>query len=251
MNRVQTLCAAVPVLILLLAACLDAQIAPESTRFTITGAPVLSLPAGEFRSNVGNGFGAVGAFLYHLDRPGIFSLRFDVSGVEYGREKKEVPISPTIGERVLVDVTTTNSIIGLSFGPELAVPRGAFRPYVNTGFSELFFRTSSGVHGTSSGETFASTTNFSDATAAWFLGGGARIPLAGNNPRKAISLDVGVRYYRGGTASYLREGSIQDNPDGSISFTPLSSRTPHVVYLIGVRFRIPHDPSVSCNRFLC
>jgi hypothetical protein len=226
-------------------------VAPASTRFSINGAPILSQPQGEFRRNVGHGFGADGAVVYHIDRPGYFSVRFDVSGVQYGSETREAPLSPTIGGRILVDVTTRNSITAFSVGPELAWPRGPLRPYFSTGFSELLFRTTSSVVGTESSEAFASTTNYKDWTAAWFWAGGVRIPLAGNDPRKAISMDLGVRYHHGGIASYLREGSIQDLPGGSISITPLSSRTPHLVYMIGIRFRIPHNSANPCPRLVC
>src|SRR3989442_14304163 len=95
----------------------SAQVAPEATRFTITAAPILSQPKGEFGRNIGSGFGAGGALLYHLDRPGFVSLRFDVSAVEYGRETKRVPLSEYIGQRILVNLTTTNSITALGFGP--------------------------------------------------------------------------------------------------------------------------------------
>lgn len=234
-----------------LQAAVSAQGLPnEWTRFTISGAPTLAQPKEDFSLNVGNGFGAGGALLYRLDRPGILHLRFDASFLEYGREKKRVPFSSTVGARVLVDEVTTNSIIGLSFGPELALPSGPVRPYVNAAFSGLFFRTTSSVNGgLSNGEAIASTTNYSDATHAWIFGSGVRIPVAGTRSR--VSLDFGVRYHRGALASYLREGSIQDNPNGTISFTPLSSRTPYLVYLIGVHYRIPHNPSTRCPRFLC
>src|SRR5262249_25527512 len=251
MKRFRAELAVVFALVTLFADSTTAQIAPESTRFTITAAPILSRPRGEFGQNIGSSFGATGAVLYHLDRPGFVSLRFDVSGVPYGHETKRLPPTASFTERVLLKVTTTNWMAALNFGPELALPRGPVRPYLNAGWSELFLRTTSSLEGTSSSEPFASTTNFSDSTAAWLLGGGIRIPLAGNDPRKAISLDLGARYHRGGTASYLREGSIQDNPNGSISFTPITSPTPHIVYLIGVRYRIPHDPFSPCRRFLC
>ncbi len=228
-----------------------AQVSRESTRFTITAAPIMSQPEGDFGHNIGKGFGGGGAVLYHLDRAGFFSLRFDVSAVEYGRETRRVGLSPSISDRVLVKETTTNSITTLSFGPEVALPKGMVRPYFHAGFGELLFRTTSSIKGTNSSEDIASTTNYKDNTGAWLLAGGVRVPLAGNNPRRAISLDLGARYYLGGVASYLREGSIQDNPDGTISFTPLNSRTRHLVYLIGIRFRIPHDPATSCGRFLC
>lgn len=229
----------------------EAQISPDSTRFTITGAPVLFQPEGEFRNNVSRGFGADGGILYHLDRPGFVSLRFDFSGAEYGREKKREPISETVGGRILVDVTTTNSILTLGFGPELAWPHGLVRPYINAGLSELFFRTATSIKGTNASDNLATTTNQKDAVAAWIFGGGVRFPLAGNDPNKAISLDFGVRYHRGGVATYLREGSIQDLPDGSILISPLSSRTPTMIYMVGIQFRIPHNPSTPCPRLIC
>lgn len=238
------------ILVALIADSAMAQVAPESTRFTVTGAPILTEPTGPLRQNIGNSFGVEGAVLYHVDRPGYFSLRFDISGVEYGHVTRRVPISETIGQRVLLDLKTANSITALSFGPEFALPRGPLRPYVNAGFSELLFRTTSSIKGSDSDKNIASTTNYKDSTAAWVLGGGVRVPL-GNRARRAISLDLGVRYYRGGTASYLREGSIQDQPDGSLNITPLRSQTPQLVYIVGVRFRIPHNPAKRCARLLC
>src|SRR6185436_14359679 len=119
-----------------------AQIAAPSTRFTITGSPILSQPTGDFARNIGNGIGGGAGVLYHLNRSGLFSVRFDVSGVEYGRETKEVPFSDQIA-RVRVDETTTNSIIALGIGPEIALPKGPVRPYLNAGFGGLFLRTTS------------------------------------------------------------------------------------------------------------
>jgi hypothetical protein len=228
-----------------------AQTGRDITRFSINGSPILSEPTGEFRHNISNGVGANFGFLYHIDRPGFLGLRFDISALEYDHETRHVPFSEFVGGRILLDERTSNSIISFSFGPELAWPRGKVRPYVNGGVSELLFRTTSSVSSDSSDETIASTTNFKDSAGAWFLGGGVRLPLAGNNPRKAVSLDLGVRYHWGGEASYLREGSITDHPDGTISIFPLTSRTPHMVYMVGIRFRFPHDPATSCPRLVC
>jgi hypothetical protein len=206
------------------------------SRFSIGGSFAVSQPKEEFRQNVGNGYGAQGTVLFHLVRSGLVNLRMDISGVTYDREKFRVPFSETVGGRVLVDVTTTNSIIAFTWGPEFAVPHGRVRPYVNAGYSRLLFWTTSSVSGTrSSSEEIASTTNHKDGTGAWVYSGGVRIPI-GSSP---ASLDLGLRYYRGGEASYLREGSIFDNADGSISIFPLRSRTPFVVYAVGVQFRIP------------
>jgi len=239
-------CSVLVLLPLAMAATAAAQI---PTRFTVGGSFIVSEPKEEFRQNVGNGYGGQGTVMYHLLRSGLVNLRFDLSGVEYDHEKKRVPLSPTIGGRILVDVTTRNSIIALSWGPEFAVPTGRIRPYANVAYSRLFFRTTSSIEGTGSfDQSIATTTNFKDGTGAWVYGGGLRIPLGASNSR--VTLDLGLRYHRGGNASYLREGSIQDNPDGSITITPLSSRTPFLMYAVGIQFRIPHDPT-SCSRFLC
>jgi hypothetical protein len=227
----------------------NAQVPATTTRFTVAVAPMYAQPKGEFHQNVRRGFGGGGGLLYRLDRSGFLSLRFDGSGFAYGREERTVPFSETVGGRVTVDVTTTNSFFTFSFGPELAVPRGPIRPYVNTAFSGLWLSTGSSVGGFQSsdgGQSSIGTTNFSDATRALILGGGVMVPLKG-----IVSLDTGVRYHRGGQASYLQQGGIQDNPDGSITVAPLNSKTPYMVYLIGVRIRIPYDSPRPCPRFLC
>src|SRR6185295_11745976 len=96
-------------------------------------------------------------------------------------------------------------------------------------------------------------TNFKDSARAWFAGGGVRLPIGSRSVAlRAITLDFGLRYHSGATASYLREGSIQDGPGGTITITPLVSRTPYLAYVAGIRVRIPRgNPAVSCPRFLC
>jgi len=226
-----------------------AQVYSVPTRFTVGGSFVVSQPKEAFAQNIGNGYGGSGTAIYHLVRSGLLGLRMDVSGVSYGHEKQRVPISTTI-PRVEVDVRTTNSIVALGWGPELARPTGKFRPYVHAGYSRLFFRTTSSVRATnSSDEDLASTTNYKDGVGAWVYGGGLRVHLG--NEDLPLTLDTGVSYHRGGTASYLREGSIRDNPDGTLNISPLSSRTPFVVYSVGIKFRIPIGSSKSCSPYVC
>jgi opacity protein-like surface antigen len=162
----------------------------------------------------------------------------------YGREKIRVPLS-----RVLLQMTTTNSIATFTLGPELAKPSGRIRPYVNAGYGRLLFRTTSTIQDYDSTDEGAGTTNHKDGAGAWVYGGGLRFSLGPS--ASPLSLDLGLRYHHGGNASYLREGSIQDYPDGSIAVTPLSSRTPFVVYSIGVKYHIPFDSRKRCARLLC
>ena len=88
------------------------------------------------------------------------------------------------------------------------------------------------MRGTSNGADFASSTNFDDFTFAASGGGGLWITLhAGPRP---IRLDLGARYLNNGRVKYLREGSIHEAPDGSISFKPIESESNLVLYHLGV-----------------
>jgi hypothetical protein len=237
---------------ILLSTLANAQIvlSPSETRFSVGGGFMVSQPKEGFAQGIGNGYGGGGGVIYHLTRSGLLGLRFDISGVRYGHETKHVPLSGTIGSRIVVDVNTNNSITAFSLAPELAKPRGRVRPYVNVGYSVVLLRTTSSVPKLDSSDGGStSTTNFKDSTRAWVYGGGLRVQLGGST--SPVTLDAGLRYNRGGTASYLREGSIQDNPDGSITITPLTSRTPFMVYTLGVKFRIPYNSNKTCSRFLC
>lgn len=222
----------------------------SATRFTLGGDFSVSQPKEGFGQNVGKTVGGGASLKYNLLRSGLLGVRFDLAGTGYGKEKKKVPISETIGSRVLVDLITRNTVTALSLAPELARPHGRIRPYVNAGYSRLFFRTTSSVPDPNDDEGSGfSTTNHKDSTGAWAYGGGVRLGLGSNT--SPVSLDFGLRYYRGGTASYLQKGSIVDNPDGSITINSLSSRTPLMMYTVGVKVHIPHDAQKGCARFLC
>jgi hypothetical protein len=189
-------------------------------------------PQGEFSHNVKQGFGGSGHVIYRLDPAGIAGLRLDGGFLVYGDEHQTVPLSSTVGGRVRVDLNTTNNIAFLGFGPQVGVPTGRLRPYANgfVGVSYLF--TQSSVKGTSSGETFASTTNYHDATFAWGGGAGLYVPLhAGVSP---VSLDLGVRYHNNGRARYLRRGDITDNADNTITVHPRNSDTDLLTFQVGV-----------------
>jgi hypothetical protein len=137
-------------------------------------------------------------------------------------------------------VTTSNNIFFLGVGPQLGVPTGRFRPYMHGFAGVTFLNTTSSVSGTRNGEgdPFASTTNKDDATFAYGGGTGVYIPLRGGY--SPISIDLGLAYHRSGSASYLREGDIDDLPDGSIRINPVESRTDLLNLHIGVSVGIPN-----------
>jgi opacity protein-like surface antigen len=189
-------------------------------------------PQGEFRDYVNSGFGGGLHYLLRADRDGWLALRVDASILNYGHERQRVLLSNTVGGRITLDLTTDNNIAFLGAGPQIGLPTGAVRPYVNgfAGVSYIF--TESSVGGSSSGESFASTTNYDDASFAYGGGAGLYIPLS--HRRNPVSLDAGVSYRHNGSAQYLREGDITDNPDGSITLHPVFSETNLLTFHLGV-----------------
>lgn len=192
-------------------------------------------PQGEFQRNVGLGYGVDGAYLFRLDRAGIWSLRASAGVASYGDESRRTPLSETVGGRVTVDVTTRNYIIPMSIGPQLSWPTGSFRPYVNAGVGGQAFITESSVQGSGSFTPMASTTNHSSLASAWTAGGGIYMPLYVGKVQ--VQLDLGVQYFNGGTTRYLAPGSIVDLPDARISVTPLESATHTAIIRLGARIQ--------------
>ena len=178
------------------------------------------------------GWGGGLHYLLRADRDGWLGLRVDASLLNYGHERERVILSPTIGGRIGVDLTTDNNIAFIGAGPQIGLPTGAFRPYVNGFVGVSYIFTESAVRGTSSGDTFASSTNYDDASFAYGGGAGLYVPVSRRaNP---VSLDLGVTYRHGGTAEYLRHGDITDNPDGSITLHPVRSETNLLSFHVGV-----------------
>lgn len=193
---------------------------------------VYGRPVGEFREYVRHGAGLNATLFWTPRRDGPLAVRADGGFLVYGSERKRVCFSGTVGCRVELDLTTTNSIAYLNAGPQLMVPTGAVRPYVNGAIGFSYFATTSQVEGTRSDEPFASTTNFSDLAFTWLGGGGMLIRLAGG--RTPVFLDLGARYNANGQVEYLKRGDIQDNPDGTITFTPTRSEANLVTIHLGV-----------------
>jgi len=206
---------------------------PQSRVFLGVGAE-FGVPQRDFADSVGHSWGVGGSFIYALDRAGIFGLRLDMNYLRYGHERDRVPLSATIGDRILVDVATDNNIFLASVGPQVLLPRGPFMPYLTGSIGVAYFFTQSSVEGASDALPFATTTNFGDASFAWSGAGGVYIAL--KQGARPISLDLGARYQSNGEVQYLRRGSITDNPDGTISFTPTRSQANMIIYHLGLVF---------------
>ena len=206
------------------------------SRFTIVGDLLVAQPKGEFASQIDTqGFGGNVGGLFRLDKEGIFSIRADIGGMEYGNETLRVPYLPITG-RVALDVGTTNDVFWGTIGPQISAPVGRFQPYINAAIGVMGFETKTSLKGSDSNYEYASTTNKEDATSAYIFGGGVYVPLGAQNEWK---LHVGARYFYGGTASYLKQGDIRDNPDGSITLFPRTSKTDQITWQVGMAYTFP------------
>lgn len=190
----------------------------------------LAIPQGEFANFVDDGYGVVGHVGYKLNERGWAAIRMDAGLVVYGHQTRRATLSPTVPE-ILVDVSTDNDIAMFSVGPELLVPDGAVRPYVDGSVGLGYFFTQSSVKGSSNSESFARTTNFDDATFAWGVGGGLLVPV--HRGRTVISIDAGLHYRAHGQTRYLREGSIRPDGSGGVTITPIQSDTNLLLLNIG------------------
>ena len=220
----------------------EAQIVFNSSsgpsRFQVGIDAVLSQPKGEFATNIGNGFGLNGTGMFRLDPKGFVSIRGDLGMVQYGREMQRVPYRPITG-RINLDVETTNNIGWGSIGGQLQFPQGWFRPYANAAIAYTDFSTRSTLTGSDDDHEYASTTNQHDGSRAWIFGGGVVVPFG--NRFSLGGLNLGARYYYGGRATYLKEGDIIDNADGTITINPRNSKTDLVLWQLGVSFVIPRS----------
>jgi hypothetical protein len=186
-------------------------------------------PLGEFDDYIGVGGGLAAGVMYQLSPTSPFAIRADFGYVLYGSEEKRIHPFP----RLEADITTNNSIVYAAIGPQLMVPDGLLRPYLGGSVGLAYFFTQSSLDGVTAGsDAILQTTNFDDVTFAYTGAAGVYIPL--RRGLKPISLDIGARYHGNGEARYLREGSIQDNADNSITVTPIESETNLLTWHLGI-----------------
>lgn len=218
----------------------DCEDWPDRTRFATGGYAggsfVYAQPQGEFGRQVDQALGGDLYYVHEVAGDGLLGIRVGGGFLNYGYERQRIPLSSSVGDRILVDLVTTNNIAYLGVGPQIGLPDGKLRPYANGFVGVSYLYTSSALRGSASHEPFAETTNFDDATFAYGGGAGLYIPLRrGVAP---ISLDLGATYRNAGRAAYLREGDIEDLPDGGIVLNPRETDTDVLSFHVGVSFGI-------------
>lgn len=203
---------------------------------------IVGTPTGEFSDTLGDtGFGGnvFGAMRF---RGTPFVLGLDVGFLVYGRSRRSVPFSSTVGPSVTVDVVTNNNIVQPHLVFRLQRPDGAVQPYVGVlgGFKYLFTETNVQDDDFGAGRV-ASTTNFDDF--AWSGGaeGGLDAFVYRSKDGTRVGIHVGVQYLLGQNAEYLGEADLIDsNGNGQIDRDELDvrrSRTDLLIPQIGMTVR--------------
>jgi opacity protein-like surface antigen len=193
-------------------------------------------PVGDFGQNVRQGFGGAGHFVLGLDPQAIIGIRIDAGFINYGNDTHYVPFSTSV-RQIIVREETSNNIVVASIGPQLTLPIGGVRPYVNAGIGLAYFYTQTSLATDDNSQQIAQTTNYSDNSLAYTAGAGFNVPLtSGSSP---ISLNVGARYNSVASARYLTKGDIMDDPNSQfgIIITPHETAADFIAYQVGVSFR--------------
>jgi len=201
---------------------------------------MIGLPQNEFRDKIrGEGYGFSGHFGRFIgDSP--IMIGADIGYLNYGTEERWEPIPTIPGAAVLV--RTRNNIFMLHGFARVQPQEGRFRPFLEGlyGFKYLFTETSIKD---SYGQTLASATNLDDLAASWGVGTGIDLRLWEGPGMKMdtgfydICLSLSADYLWGSEAQYLKKGSIVPNPDGSVTYLVLRSKTDMLLPRVGLRLR--------------
>jgi hypothetical protein len=173
--------------------------------------------------------GGVGGHALWSTPSGALSLRLDGNFLLYGTETVRLPVPGTAG-RLVREITTDNWIAQAGVGPQVILPTGAVRPYLNLFAGVSYLSTTSHLRDPS-GFVSAESTNYDDTGFAWGGGGGFLVPLKGGT----TSIDVGVRYVRTETMTFLAEGDLGD-PAAGTGLSPHRGQANLLEFRLGVSF---------------
>jgi hypothetical protein len=208
----------------------------------------LAWPQGNFKEEVDFawGGGARAGWGFNEQAAGGATLFFDLSYLNYGRERRVEPFSYTIPD-VEVDVYTDNFMVLASPGVWVGLRKGWIRPYGELFGGLTYIATTTKIENRGIfGEQIASSTNLSDWTYNIGFGGGVQVllwrkPAGSSLPIKTTLsealLDIKFSYIKGGEAVYLKKGSISSAGNGRVNYDTIESETTLFQARIGATFR--------------
>lgn len=205
---------------------------PEYSRFSGSVALLNTQPLGNLETGPGIGVDASGAWALVPGR--WLRVRGQLRGAIYGQESRRACLSETVGCLIEVDINTDYSSFYLGVGPELAIPlfgRAALVLDATAGFGS--FSVTSSIRGVSDpdDEDLLTTDNFEDTFFAWSVGAELRIRVS---PQASIAL--GTHYQHNGEASYVPEGGITVNADGTLNVGALTTDANQIAITLGIAF---------------
>jgi hypothetical protein len=172
-------------------------------------------PQGEFRDVTDRiGWGGSLDALYRIPESALhvgLSFAYHV----YGHQNRWEPFNPTIPD-VTVRVSTTNAMFRSHALVRLQTPAGRMRPYIEGLIGLEHLTTDTRVHDDSywGDDGFAGSNQSRSTVFSYGVGGGVllnlyRRPAEEKDRGVSLDLDIGMRYIRGGAASYLTPGDIE------------------------------------------
>jgi len=210
----------------------DAEVFSDSRAGVEGGIDLLfARPTGEFLRNVQKGWGLGGHALFpSLD--GVLGLRLDGTLVVYGHKSRDVQVS-TGTRTIRISEDTDNNIVTFGIGPQLMLPTGPIRPYVNVHGGFSYFYTQSHLNDLDPERFETTVTESHDWKLAYGVGGG--IAFAVTNDHHSLFVNFGAQYHVNGRTTYLTEGDIhEDTTTNTFVVTPRRSDANFVTFRLGI-----------------
>lgn len=189
-------------------------------------------PIGDFGANENNGFGGTGYFLLGLDSAAKFGIRVDVGYYNFGSESDRVATSSQVE-------ATSNDIVTGAIGPELTIPIGRVRPYINAGVGIAFFYTQKGFKADGPSGQAAVPIDYAsyiDKSPIYTGGAGLNIPvdISGRN----FAIDIGARFNTITAVSYYSKNHIHIVTSSYDSYVlPHQAAVDFIAYRLGLSAR--------------
>jgi hypothetical protein len=213
---------------------------PRAGAAELGGALVVADPGGALGEEASVAGGLAGHALWKT-HSGTVGLRLDGSWLLYGTETVRIPVAGTAG-RIVREVTTDNWAAQLGAGPQVVLPLGKVRPYLNA-FAGLSYLSTTSHLRDPIGHFSADSTNYDDTAFAYGGGGGLLVALGGQGK----SLDLGVRYVRTDSVKFLAEGDV-GNEGGLSGVRAHHGQANLLEFRVGLAFSSPSSSAPAGSR---